>query len=117
MQNPKHIAAVAHAANRALTKTLQDVPLQPEWESAPDEMIRSSVQGVVWRLNNPTAPASAQHEEWCRSKIEDGWKWGASKDSELKLHPALVPYEVLPAGVQLKDKVFTAIVLAMASAE
>ncbi len=112
--NPKQIASVAHEANRAITRILQDVPLQPEWKDAPEDMIRSSVQGVVWRMDNPTAPASAQHEEWMRSKIADGWKLGSVRDHVKKEHPALVPYDKLPAGVRKKDAVFTAIVLALA---
>ncbi len=113
--DPKSIARVAHEANRALTQILQDVPLQPYWDEAPEEMIRSSTQGVVWRLNHPMAPAGEQHDEWMRQKIADGWVLGATKDSVAKTHPALVPYESLPEGVKAKDKVFTAIVLALAT--
>jgi hypothetical protein len=112
--DPKHIARVCHEANRALTQILQDVPLQPHWDDAPEEMIRSSVQGVVWRMDHPTAPASAQHDEWMRQKFADGWVLGPTKDSQAKTHPALVPYDQLAEGVKMKDKVFTAIVLSMA---
>lgn len=111
---PKEIASVCHEANRAITAVTKDVPLQPPWIDAPEEMIRSSVQGVVWRMDHPTAPASAQHDEWMRSKIADGWTLGETKDSQLKTHPALVPYEQLAPGVKAKDSVFTAIVLALA---
>lgn len=112
--NPKAIAAVCHEANRALTRILQDVPVQPAWEDAPEEMIRSSVQGVVWRMIHPEAPPSAQHEAWMRAKVVDGWVFGPKKDEVLKTHPALKPYDELPTGVQKKDAVFTAIVLALA---
>lgn len=112
---PKQIARVCHEANRALTQILQDVPLQPRWNDAPEEMIRSSVQGVVWRLDNKTAPASAQHEEWMRAKLADGWTLGPTKDSALKTHPALIPYEKLTDGVKKKDAAFTALVLALAN--
>ncbi len=113
--DPKSIARVAHEANRALTQILKDVPLQPSWDEAPEEMIRSSVQGVVWRLDHPTAPASQQHDEWMKNKIADGWVLGEKRDAEKKTHPALIPYEHLDPGVQLKDKVFTAVVLALAT--
>lgn len=113
---PKQIARVAHEANRALTQILQDVPIQPHWDDAPEEMIRSSVQGVVWRLDNPTAPASAQHDEWMRAKIADGWTLGPTKDSQAKTHPALIPYEQLAPGVKKKDAAFTALVLALGGA-
>lgn len=114
---PKHIAHVCHEANRALTEIIGDVPVQPHWADAPEEMIRSSVQGVVWRLDNPNAPASAQHDEWMRSKLADGWKLGPVKDSEKKEHPALIPYAELAPGVKKKDAAFTALVLALGAAE
>lgn len=113
--NPKQIASICHEANRAITVITQDVPVQPPWAEAPEEMIRSSVQGVVWRMNNPTAPASAQHDEWMRAKLADGWKLGLVKDAALKTHPALIPYDQLAPGVKVKDVVFTAIVLALAT--
>lgn len=111
---PKQIAQVCHEANRAITRIVQDVPVQPPWDEAPEEMIRSSVQGVVWRMNNPTAPASAQHDEWMRAKLADGWTLGPKKDPERKTHPALISYGDLPEAVKRKDAVFSAIVLALA---
>jgi hypothetical protein len=108
------IARVCHEANRALTQILKDVPLQPNWDEAPEEMRRSSIQGVTWRLSNPKAPASEQHETWMRNKIADGWTLGDVKDSEKKTHPALIPYEYLESGVKLKDALFTAVVLSLA---
>ncbi len=112
--NPKQIAHVCHEANRAVTSIIGDVPLQPHWDEAPEEMIRSSVQGVVWRMDNPSAPAAAQHEEWMRAKLADGWTKGPTKDPKLKTHPALVPYAELPEPVKAKDRLFTAVVLALA---
>lgn len=111
---PKQIAEVCHEANRAVTAAISDVPLQPHWHEAPDEMIHSTIRGVEWRLANPDAPASAQHEKWMADKIADGWVWGETKDAEKKTHPALIPYEKLGPDIQSKDAVFTAIVLALA---
>ena len=107
------IGMMCHEANRILTRWIQDVPVQPPWHEAPDEMRRSTEQGVKWRLDHPEAPASAQHDEWMRQKIADGWVLGETKDAEKKTHPALVPYDELPDAVKAKDKLFTAIVLAL----
>lgn len=114
---PEQIAQVCHEANRGLTAIIGDVPVQAAWADAPEEMKRSSVLGVKWRLANPGAAASAQHDEWMRQKLADGWKLGPVKDAEKKEHPALVPYEQLSSAVQQKDAVFTAIVLALAPSE
>jgi hypothetical protein len=111
--SPDAIAEVCHEANRAITRHTKDVPVQPEWSAAPEEMRTSCIGGVEWRLANPDAPASAQHDEWMRAKLADGWKLGPVKDAERKEHPALIPYEQLSDDVKRKDAVFTAIVLAL----
>ena len=114
---PEAIAEVCHEANRALTLHTKDVPVQPHWAEAPDEMKVSSVGGVKWRLANLGAAASAQHDEWMRAKIADGWVLGEKKDAEKKTHPALIPYEHLAPEVKAKDAVFTAIVCALAESD
>lgn len=113
---PEQIASVCHEANRAITSISKDVPLQPHWDEAPEEMRRSSIAGVIWRLDHPEAPARAQHNEWMLAKLVDGWTLGPTKDPVTKTHPALVEYGMLPPDVQAKDRVFTAIVLALRGA-
>ena len=108
------IAEICHEANRAITRHIRDVPLQPPWHEAPFEMVESSIAGVKWRIANLDAPASAQHDEWMRSKLAAGWVLGPTKDADKKTHPALVPYDDLPSGTQAKDALFTAIVRALA---
>lgn len=112
--SPEVIAEVCHEANRAITKHTKDVPVQPPWAEAPAEMVTSSIHGVKWRLDNLDAPASAQHDEWMRQKLADGWVYGPVKDPEKKTHPALVPYSDLAPDTKAKDAVFTAIVRALA---
>jgi hypothetical protein len=111
---PEVIAEACHEANRVLTRRIGDVPVQPEWRDAPPDMRSSCVKGVLWRTENRAAPADAQHAKWMEDKLADGWTLGPERDPVKKTHPALVPYEKLPPGVQAKDKLFTAIVLALA---
>lgn len=40
--------------------------------------------------------AKQQHEDWCRELIEQGWSYSAIRNDELKQHPSLVDYELLP---------------------
>lgn len=47
----------------------------------------------------------------------DGWTYGEVKDAERKTHPTLVPFGDLPAGQQQKDRLFVAIVAALAPRE
>lgn len=109
----RQIAEVCHEANRALTKHVGDVPVQPPWDDAPEEMRVSSIRGVQFALANPGATAAEQHDAWAADKIASGWKYGPVKDENAKTHPALTPYDKLPIGTRLKDQLFRAVVQAI----
>ena len=36
------------------------------------------------------------HEVWAKSRMDEGWKYGESRNDTLKTHPCLVPYSRLP---------------------
>ncbi|MBO5728310.1 MAG: pentapeptide repeat-containing protein [Paludibacteraceae bacterium] len=40
--------------------------------------------------------AKEQHEIWCKERISQGWTYGETRNDELKQHPCLVEYELLP---------------------
>lgn len=40
--------------------------------------------------------AANAHDVWSKKRIEDGWIYGPKRDDENKMHPCLVPYEMLP---------------------
>lgn len=35
------------------------------------------------------------HEVWSASRLAQGWRYGAKRDDEARLHPGLVPYSEL----------------------
>lgn len=109
----RQIAEVCHEANRALTKHVGDVPVQPPWDEAPEEMRTSSIRGVQFALEHPNATPAEQHDAWACDKIASGWKHGPVKDEAKKEHPALVAYNDLPAGTKSKDALFRGIVEAL----
>ncbi len=39
--------------------------------------------------------AANVHEVWAQKRIEDGWRYGPSRNDDLKTHPGLVPYAAL----------------------
>lgn len=45
------------------------------------------------------------HDEWCREKINAGWKWGPVTDKAKKIHRDLVPFEVLAANPELRGDI------------
>lgn len=103
------IAIVCHEANRAYCAALGDDSQQP-WDRAPEWQHRSAIDGVEFIIKNPTASASASHDNWLKEKTNAGWKYGPVKDADLKEHPCFVPYGDLPIEQRLKDHLFGAIV-------
>ena len=107
------IAAVAHEANRAYCRLLEDYS-QPEWKYAPEWQQKSAIEGVKFHLKHleagePPDPA-ASHNAWLKQKEADGWKFGVVKDPEAKTHPCFVPYAELPLEQKMKDYLFAAVV-------
>lgn len=111
--NEEAIARVCHEANRAWCVGLGDLS-QPSWDLAPDWQRSSALNGVRFHLANPRAPASASHDEWLGEKERTGWRYGPVKDAEAKTHPCFVPFEQLPPEQQAKDRLFKAVVHALA---
>ena len=44
------------------------------------------------------------HEQWAKSRMDDGWLYGPERNDEKKLHPCLVPYEELPETEKEYDR-------------
>lgn len=106
------IAQVMHEGTRAWQKANgQDVV--PTWGRAPKWMKESSVEAVRWRLANPAAGASAQHDRWSEHKKATGWKYGKTKSGVKKTHPMLVPYGDLPEVERRKDALVNAVIDAL----
>jgi hypothetical protein len=110
--NVAAIAQVMHEAIRAWQKTNGQSPAPP-WSRAPKWMKDSSAASVAWRLANPSAPASAQHDQWLAQKKADGWKFGKAKDAKKKTHPMMIAYAQLPEFEKRKDALVHAIVDAL----
>lgn len=114
MPNPKviAIARMCHQANKYWCEINGDTS-QVDWEDAEQWQRDSAIKGVYFRMENPNAGSSAQHDHWLKDKLLDGWVYGAVKDAEKKTHPCLVPFSELPQFQQKKDKLFCAIVDAL----
>lgn len=108
------IAQVMHETMRAWQKANgQDVA--PPWSKAPQWMRASSIDSVSWRIANPKAAVSAQHDQWLAQKKKDGWKHGKVKDGIRKTHPKMVSYNTLPEVERRKDALVNAVVNALAA--
>lgn len=111
--NTETIARICHEANRAWCQVNGDASQTP-WEAADAWQRDAALAGVRFALDNPQAADSAQHEQWMRHKTEEGWVYGPLKDPRRKTHPCLVAFEALPDREQAKDRLFRAIVRALA---
>ena len=112
--NDEQVAQVCHEANRAFQEVQDDprVPVSKPWESLDTETRNSVIDGVrAMRRDGLTAAES--HENWVRYKVSHGWVYGAVKDTVVKTHPCLVPYEELPVDQRVKDHLFRSIVWAL----
>ena len=123
MNNKKHLSIKAaidtisiseacHEANRILCEACGHDPI-PSWSEAPDWMIESTIDGVLFLIDNPDAKVNVIHDKWMSDKIKAGWSYGEVKDPEKKTHPCIVPFEMLPVDQQAKDKMFSLIVRSM----
>lgn len=45
-----------------------------------------------------------QHNAWCKERISEGWSFGTIRNDELKQHPCLVDYELLPDSEKEHDR-------------
>lgn len=103
------VAALCHEANRLFCNSIGDYSQKP-WEDAEQWQRDSAIKGVQYRLANPDAPESAQHDAWMADKLESGWVYGEVKDAEKKTHPCLVKYDALPEEQRFKDALFVKMV-------
>lgn len=106
------IAQVTHAANKAWCEAHGDYS-QTSWEDAPQWQKNSAIIGVIYKLRNPDATPSQQHDAWMQLKLAKGWKFGYIRTPVDKTHPCLVPYDELPYEQRKKDELFGAIVNAL----
>jgi hypothetical protein len=106
------VARVVHEAVRAW-QVSNEQDAAPPWSKAPKWMKESTLAAVRFRLDNPRAPASIQHEQWMIEKHAGGWKFGKTKDGVKKTHPLLIPYNQLPLVERRKDALVAGVIDAL----
>jgi hypothetical protein len=69
----------------------------------PKEYMDGLLSAVNDALVNNVDPV-ANHENWMKDRLADGWKLGKVKDAEKKTHPSLISYDQLPEGERRKNE-------------
>lgn len=105
----EQIARTAHEVNRVYCCGLGDSS-QPAWDNAPAWQKESTINGVIFALQNPDVSPEQLHENWRKEKIQDGWKFGLEKDPKKKTYPCMLDYANLPESQKTKDYFFQAVV-------
>ncbi|MCC6798304.1 MAG: hypothetical protein IT366_24540 [Candidatus Hydrogenedentes bacterium] len=108
------VARICHEANRAYCLSAGEPWTEANWNNAAQEVRDSAIAGVKFRLANPGALPSAQHDQWFETKKAQGWVYGPVKDAMQKTHPCMVAWDALPMIEQAKDVLFMGIVLSLA---
>ena len=80
----------------------------------PEYQVRENVASVAAALADPERTPEQNHQGWYERLIADGWQRGPTKDETAKTHPDLVPFDQLPEHEKQKDRLFIAIVRALA---
>ena len=58
----------------------------------------------IWKESDDKEPFRRnEHERWMRFHYLYNWTWGPEKSAELRTHPCLVSYDILPEEERLKD--------------
>lgn len=58
----------------------------------------NELKGLVEKM------AENVHEEWAKTRIEQGWTYGPQRDDANKKHPCLIPYDQLPDSEKEYDR-------------
>lgn len=113
---PKRIEQIAQVMHESVRQwqIANGQSAAPSWTRAPDWMKEATRSAVKWRIENPSASAADQHQQWVEQKRLAGWSYGKVKSGVRKTHPLLVDYEDLPVVERRKDALAAGVILALA---
>jgi hypothetical protein len=70
----------------------------PETIDTSHVTLLSDLQELVEKL------AENNHNHWALKRIDEGWRYGATRNDSAKQHPDLVPYNQLPESEKEYDR-------------
>ena len=94
------LARICHEAHVALRIGLNDSATDVHWDALPQDRKNLVINEV--RLIREGKRVEEIHQAWVDWMTEREWKWDTYRNTELKMHPNLVPYEDLPPEEKAK---------------
>jgi len=71
-----------------------------DWEAEDFQFTEQEGDDEIERM------AAEEHRLWCQEHRSQGWKYGAERDKDRKLHPYLLDWDELDEGAREKNKQF-----------
>ena len=75
---------------------------QSNYEPHPFDLGDVTIEPELMELRE--ALAENAHEVWARTRKDQGWSYGPERDDAKKLHPDMLPYNLLPEGEKEYDR-------------
>lgn len=75
---------------------------QSDYEPHPLDLDDVTIEPELLELRE--AIAENAHEVWAKTRKDQGWAYGAERDDTKKLHPDMIPYNLLPESEKEYDR-------------
>ena len=115
MLDNTQIAEICHAAYVTHCE-VSGLPKAPAWAELSKERQDEQALFVGLIRDNHGASVVAVHEKWLEKRLSDGWTHGEKVSAKAKTHPAIAEFSSLPLHYQEQERMFHALVRALAPA-
>lgn len=108
------IIAAARSAYGAVSATREAFgeTMRPSWESLPPMTRAQLVEAARLVLLRGASPRGL-HEQWLKDRLATGWTYGDTEDRVNRFHPAMLPWDDLPAEQRAKGHAFALVARAV----
>jgi hypothetical protein len=100
------LAMTVHSSLKTYCSMLGYPYAIPRWENLSDADMGFAIdivdQVLFWKAE--LTPAGV-HQIWVKERTAMGYRLGFKRDRATKVHPNMVPYELLPPKEQMKSKI------------
>jgi len=104
------ISKLAH--NAMADNCLQNYNINvPLWDDLPEDNRIAAFNLTAYTYDHPDITDKELHDEWVKTKLNDGWKYGIKLDNDKKENPNIVEYENIPLHFRISSNIFRNVIL------